>query len=88
MKTKSNDSVKLTFSGDKLTIHLTADFIRALKARAAEKRDDLGYIIEGMIRSYMEGTYDMKGKSSWAEQDKSLAEGEIKARGLRKGVNK
>ena len=83
MKTKSNDNIQVTFSEDKLTIHLTVDFIRALKARAAEQRHDLGYIIEGMIRSYMEGTYDMKGKSSWAAQDKSLADKEIKARGFR-----
>jgi len=88
MKTKSNGSMKVTFAGDKLTIHLTVDFIRALKARAAEKRDDIGEIIEGMIRSYMEGTYDMKGKSSWAAQDKSLADKEIKAKGFRRKEGK
>ena len=81
MKTKSNDSMKVTFAEDKLTIRLTVDLIQALKARAAEKRHDIGDIIEGMIRTYMEGTYDQKGKGSWAAQDKSLAEREIKARG-------
>jgi hypothetical protein len=84
MKMKSNDSMKVTVAEDKLIIHLTVDFIRALKVRAAEKRDNLGEIIEGMIRSYMEGTYNMKGKSSWAEQDKGLADKEIKARGFRR----